>query len=229
MGKETIFITGASRGIGLELTKQFLRAGNCVVATYRNQISQQLHDLSANENLTLVELDVSNEQSINELSSKIKLEHIDLLINNAGVIGPEQQSRQDVRSQPWLETFAVNTIAPLLVSEALLPWLEKSNNPRILTISSQMGSLNRESTGMYAYRSSKAAVNKVMQVLAIELRDKRITVCPVHPGWVKTDMGGEEADISVEQSAAGILALADKVSFAQSGTFFTWEGEVHDW
>ena len=107
--------------------------------------------------------------------------------------------------------------------------MEVSSNPRIVTISSQMGALSRESMGMYAYRSSKAAVNKVMQVLALELKPKGITVCPVHPGWVKTDMGGQEADITAEESASGIVGLVQSMTLEQSGTFFTWEGNEHGW
>ncbi|MBX3010197.1 MAG: SDR family NAD(P)-dependent oxidoreductase [Caldilineaceae bacterium] len=105
----------------------------------------------------------------------------------------------------------------------------QATNPRILTISSQMGSLNRKSTGMYAYRSSKAAVNKVMQVLALELQAHGIIVCPLHPGWVQTDMGGTEADITVQASAAGIIEFVRTVTMKQSGRFFTGEGEEHAW
>ena len=104
-----------------------------------------------------------------------------------------------------------------------------SSNPRIITISSQMGSLNRKNKGAYAYRSSKAAVNKVMQVLATELEPENIIVCPVHPGWVKSDMGGAEADITVAESAAGLVNVINNLTKAQSGRFWTWQGVEHPW
>jgi len=126
----------------------------------------------------------------------------------------------------WLEAFKVNTLGPYRVSTALVAHLSRSSNPRIVTLSSQMGSLSRQSTGSYGYRSSKAAVNKVMQVLALELRDKGIIVCPVHPGWVRTEMGGGEADISVEESAQGLVSLIDRLTMEHSGRFWTWSGPL---
>lgn len=226
---ETVLITGASRGIGLELTRQFLALGYDVISTYRGQPSTQLKSLLVNSSLTLHELEVTDETSIANLASKLSNVQLDILINNAGVIGSEEQSIETINSDEWLNTFAVNSISPLMVSRALLELLETSANPRIVTISSQMGALNRESYGMYAYRSSKAAVNKVMQVLALELKPKGIVVCPIHPGWVKTDMGGKDADITVEESASGIVKLARNLTLEQSGKFLTWQGVEHVW
>lgn len=225
---ETVVITGASRGIGLELTRQFIEAGFAVVASYRGKPSAELEALSCVQ-LTLLELEVTSQSSIDQFARMLDQRSIDVVINNAGVIGADEQSMQSIDAQQWLDTLAVNTVAPLMVSRALLPMMKQSNNPRIITVSSQMGSLNPDSTGMYAYRSSKAAVNKVMQVLAVELKAQGVIVCPLHPGWVKTDMGGEEADITAQESAAGILKLVQQVTLEQSGTFFTWQGEVHDW
>lgn len=226
---ETVLITGASRGIGLELTRQFLVQGYRVIATYRGQPSEQLQSLRANNELDLYELEVTSESSILELVDALSNTRLDILINNAGVIGAEDQSFESINAHEWLSTFAINSIAPLMVSRALLNCLENSANPRIITISSQMGSLNRESYGMYAYRSSKAAVNKVMQVLALELKPKGVVVCPVHPGWVKTDMGGPDADITVEESASGLVELARSLTIDQSGKFLTWQGTEHAW
>ncbi len=226
---ETVLITGASRGIGLELTKQLLALEYKVIATYRNAPSNDQMSLKDHGNLTLVELEVTNESSIKALSESLAGQKIDVLINNAGIIGPDEQDRDNVSAPSWLETFSVNSIAPLLVSRAIIPLMQEAPNPRIVTISSQMGALNRDAVGMYAYRSSKAAVNKVMQVMALELKEQGITVCPVHPGWVKTDMGGDEADITAQESAAGIIKLTQGLTLDQSGTFFTWEGDIHPW
>ncbi|MGF1720660.1 SDR family oxidoreductase [Vibrio kyushuensis] len=226
---ETVFITGASRGIGFELTRQFLDLGYNVISTYRGQPSQQLESLCSNNSLSVFELEVTDQNSINNLVSKLVNTQIDIFINNAGVIGANEQSMESIDPQEWLTTFAVNTIAPLTVTRSLLGLIEASSNPRIITISSQMGALNRESYGMYAYRSSKAAVNKVMQVLALELKPKGIIVCPIHPGWVKTDMGGEEADITVTESVSGIVSLIKSLTQEQSGKFLTWQGDEHVW
>jgi len=226
---ETVLITGASRGIGLELTRQFLDRGYHVISTYRGSLADKLSTLNQNENLNCYELEVTNEKSILRLSEDLGDQTIDILINNAGITGPEKQSLETIDVQGWLDTFLINSIAPLLVSQALLSNFKRAVNPRILTISSQMGALSRERKGMFAYRSSKSAVNKVMQILSLELRDQGISVCPVHPGWVKTDMGGSGADITVEESARGIVDLAIRLTIENSGKFFTWEGSEHDW
>lgn len=226
---ETAVITGASRGIGLELTRQFLELGYRVIATYRDQPSAQLSELLTHKTLTLLELEVTNSDSITKFSGNLTDTPIDILINNAGVLGLGDESLEGITPEDWATTFAVNTIAPLMVSRALLPQIKSSAKPRIITISSQMGSLNLHGTGMYAYRSSKAAVNKSMQILALELKEQGVIVCPVHPGWVQTDMGGATADITVQESAAGIINLIRQLGIEQTGKFFTWEGKEHAW
>lgn len=226
---ETVLITGASRGIGLELCQQFLSRGFNVLATYRGSPSAELLALAEAKRLNLYELEVLDQSSIDSLSAALHEQTIDILINNAGVLGPDKQELDGLDVKGWLDTFAVNSIAPLTISMALLENLKKANNGRIITITSQMGSLSRQSTGKYAYRSSKAAANKVMQVLSLELREFSIAVCPVHPGWVKTDMGGDDADITVQASAGGICELAIQLTLKQSGQFLTWEGKVHAW
>ncbi len=183
--------------------------------------------LLSNTTLSLVDLEVTDAKSIDALAKHLADTQLDILINNAGVLGAEDQSLNALDPQEWLKTFAVNTVAPLMVSRAVLKCMKNSANPRIMTISSDMGALHDEGMGMYAYRSSKAAVNKVMQVLALELKEKGITVCVVHPGWVKMDMGGEAADLTVEQSASGLVDLARNLTLKQSGTFLTWQGEVN--
>lgn len=226
---ETVLITGASRGIGLELTRQFLTLGFNVIATYRKKPSTELVTLGSTGALTLVELEVTDNRSISQLCEHLKDTKVDILINNAGVIGPENQSLDTINTDSWVQTFTVNSIAPLMVSRALLNNLLQAPNPRIIAISSLMGALCGEGMGMYAYRSSKTAVNKVMQLLSLELKEQGITVCPIHPGWVQTDMGGSDADISVQESASGIVDFACKLTIEQTGKFFTWQGEEHNW
>lgn len=227
---ETVLITGANRGIGLELTKQFLKLGYHVIATYRNEAScERLEELKPSGRLSLYQLEVTSEASISALANQLKSQPIDILINNAGVLGPETQSIESVNTAEWLDTFAVNTIAPFNVSTMLLDNLRKSSNPRLITISSELGSLIRESSGMLAYSSSKAAINKVMRILALELKPEGIIVCPLHPGWVKTDMGGPDAKISIEESVEGLVELIRKLTLENTGQFLTWKGEEHTW
>ncbi|BCE00480.1 hypothetical protein TYM08_P0543 [Marinicellulosiphila megalodicopiae] len=179
--------------------------------------------------MTLIELEVTSDASISNMVKLLDNQSIDILINNAGVISPADQSLEKMDTNGWMHAFAVNSIAPFMISTALLPNLMQSKRPRILTISSMMAALHRDSMGMYAYRSSKAAVNKVMQTMSVELKDKGIIVCPIHPGWVQTQMGGVDAEITALESAQGIYRLAQSVKLEQSGTFFTWEGDVHVW
>lgn len=226
---ETAVITGASRGIGLALASHFLDVGFSVVATYRGEPSAALAALARSGAVVLHRLDVTVELDVAAFGEALAGECVDVLINNAGVIGPDIQSRDALTTDSWLETFAVNTLSPLRVSTALLPALKRADNPRIITLSSQMGSLAHAGHGLYAYRSSKAALNKVMHVLSQELHDDGVCVCPIHPGWVRTDMGGDTADISVDESAAGIVSLTRKLTLADTGTFYTWDGRIHPW
>ena len=178
---ETIVITGANRGLGLALTRRFLRAGKRVVATCRNPDAFQFSDDRAN--LDIVKLDVTDGEAVSRSVSDLSGEVVDVLLNSAGIIGGDTQSIDDIDYGAWRDAFEVNTLAPFRMAVALRANLLRSGRPRVVTISSQMGSLDRKGSGSYAYRGSKAAVNKVMQALAQEFRGDGIVVCPVHPGW----------------------------------------------
>lgn len=227
---ETVLITGANRGIGLELTKRFLGAGKRVIATCR--VPEEATDLSALANqpeLVVHTLEVTCGESVQRLLETLGDQPLDVLINNAGIMGGDQQSIDAMDYAAWLHAFEVNTMAPFRLITTFRDNLRHSKRPRAITLSSQMGALSRKSKGAHAYRSSKAAVNKVMQVLSMELEADGIVVCPVHPGWVRTDMGGAGADISVDESADGLFRLIDAMTMAQTGRFWTWEGEEHAW
>ncbi len=228
---ETILITGANRGIGLELAKKFLGAGQAVIATCRDpENAGELAEPSAGHpTLSIEQLDVCDQTSVDALAAKLDGATIDVVINNAGIMGGGRQIISDLDYAAWTDTFEVNTIAPFRVAEAFLPHLKRSSRPRLVTISSQMGALSRESRGAYIYRSSTAAVNKVMQVMALDLRGDGIIVCPVHPGWVRTDMGGPTADISPEESAEGLFNLINRLTIDDTGKFFQWNGNEHSW
>ena len=211
--------------------RQYLLRGSDVIAACRIPSSAvALEALKpAHQNLSIYRLEVSDEASVAALAKALDGRSLDILINNAGIKGGDEQNLHGMNYAAWAETLAVNTIAPFRVTTALLRNLKLSKRPRVITLSSQMGALQRESSGWYAYRSSKAAVNKVMQGLACDLRQFGIIVCPVHPGWVRTDMGGSSADISVEESASGLIALLDRLTLKDSGRFYQWNGTVHPW
>lgn len=225
---ETVLITGANRGIGLELSKRSLDSGKHVIATCR-QPDTAIELKALIEPSHIHQLEVTDEADVDRLARSLSGQTIDVLINNAGIMGSERQSIDDMDYAAWLEAFNVNTLAPFRLIVALRDNLKNAMRPRAVTISSQMGSLNRKSKGSHAYRSSKAAVNKVMQVLSMELESDGIIVCPVHPGWVRTDMGGSAADISVEESGEGLFRLIDSMTMEHTGRFWTWEGKEHPW
>ena len=224
-------VSGASRGIGHELTGQLLRRGDRVIATYRDAAGRaRLETLAATApTATLVRLDVRDGVSIAALAAGLGDAPVDVLVNNAGVMGSSPASLEAVDYDEWLEVFLVNVQGPHRLTAALVPNLRRSDRPRVITLSSIMGSLGRSSPGYPAYRSSKAAVNKVMQLLARDLAPMGIVACPVHPGWVQTDMGGPGAELPVGQAVAGLIALIDRLTPAHAGRFWQWDGTELPW
>lgn len=233
-----ILITGAGRGIGLELAKQALAMGWKVYGSVRSEADaiRLSGDLGVpvsatgqtDANFVPMVFDVTDHEAVRSTAGRID-GVIDIVINNAGIIGPSRQSTLDMDFAGFAETLAVNTIAPLNVAQAFLPHLKRSDRPRLITISSFMGSLSRQKSDRIAYRASKAAVNKVSQGLATDLRKDGIAVISMHPGWVRTDMGGQAADIAPEESAAGILAVAEGLTLEQTGRFINHDGAELGW
>jgi len=205
-----ILITGANRGIGAALTAAAKDKGWSVTGTARDDSA----DLS---------FDVTDRDALKQAAAETG--PIDVLINNAGIIGPAQQSTTEMDFDGFAQTLAVNTIAPLAVAQAFLPNLRQGTKPRILTISSQMSWMGSPKSDRIAYRASKAAVNKVMQGLATDLYAEGISVALIDPGWVRTDMGGDGADLDPAEVARGIIALADRMTLDQTGKFFKYTGD----
>jgi NAD(P)-dependent dehydrogenase (short-subunit alcohol dehydrogenase family) len=228
---ETIIITGANRGIGLELARNFLAAGKHVIAGCRDpQAAHELAALADSSALDIHRLDVADDNSVAEFCAQVGTDAVDVLINNAGIMGGDKQDISNMDYGAWLHTLNVNTLGPFRLSAALLQNLKRATRPRIVTLSSQMGAFGLQmGTGSYAYRSSKSAVSKVMQVLATELKGDGIIVCPVHPGWVQTDMGGARAEIPARECARGLGKLIDNLTMEQSGRFWNWNGTEHPW
>lgn len=225
-----VVISGANRGIGLALSRAFAAVGDKVIGGVRDpSAAGELSRITGAGPVRVLRLDVTDAGAVSAFADELGGQVVDVLINNAGVIGGERQSLGNIDYDAWREAFEVNTLAPYRLIAALLPNLLASATPKVITLTSQMGSLTRARGGSVAYRSTKAAANKVMQVLAEELKPRGVVVCPVHPGWVVTDMGGPGADIHVEESASGIRALVDRLDLSQSGRFWKWDGTEHPW
>jgi len=233
MSTSAIVITGANRGIGLELTRLAAKRGDRVVACCRQpDAAGDLHALRATHpNVEIHALTVNDADSVAALAARLEGQRIDVLVNNAGTMGPTgaQQSAFQMDYDGWAETFAINTIAPVRLLHALRPNLERADFGKAVTITSQMGAISVDMRFALAYCASKAAVNKVMRLMAPEFAEIGIVVSLIHPGWVRTDMGGADADIAPEESATGILAVIDGLGRNDGGTFFSWNGEPHPW
>jgi NAD(P)-dependent dehydrogenase (short-subunit alcohol dehydrogenase family) len=229
----TVLITGANRGIGLEFARQYAANGWRVHACCRHPAKaaelKRLADASDGR-LGIHALEVTDHGAIDALARALKKESLDLLINNAGTYGPNAQSIAKMDYAGWAETMAVNVMAPMRMAQAFLPHLAKGERPRVVVVTSTMGSIaDNGSGGDYAYRSSKAAVNMVVRSLAVDMRGQGIVAVAVHPGWVRTRMGGPGAPLSPEQSVAAMRRLIDGLTMADSGGFRRYDGGVAPW
>ncbi len=228
-----ILVTGANRGLGLGLVKKFLKNNEKVICTTRNISKSKeliLCKEKYNDNLEICELDLLDKDSPNILSNFLGDETIDLFINNAGVIGHSAQHFKSVSLNHWLEVLKVNLIAPLLITQSIIKNIEKSSERKIYFISSKVGSIeDNKSGGMYIYRSSKTALNQVVKSLSIDLKPLGISVISLHPGWVRTEMGGPNALISVEESVNGMVDVISNTSIINSGQFINYDGTRLPW
>ncbi len=231
---KTILITGANRGIGLEFVRQYAIENWRVFACCRNpEAAKALNDLATQypNQVTVYPLDVVNHQQIEQLSHTLSNQTIDLLINNAGVYPPEQgDAFGKTDYDAWAYAFEVNAMAPLKMAEAFIQQVSRSDLKMIITITSKMGSIaDNRGGGSYIYRASKSAVNSVMKSLSIDLSARKIKAVLLHPGWVRTDMGGPNGLISTEQSVTGMRHLIDHLRSENSGQFYAYDGQVVPW
>lgn len=224
-----VLITGANRGIGLQLTKHYIEAGWEVIATYRNAEGNEALQALASPQLTLLQADVNNDEGINKIANYFQGQGLDLLINNAGIYGPRDQTFGKVERQAWREILEVNTISPMMLAQSLADSLAQ-NKGTLAIISSKVGSIDDNTSGnAYMYRSSKTAVNQVIKCLSIDLGPRDITVVSLHPGWVRTDMGGPNGSIDVVESVAGLTNVIAHVSADQNGHFINYDGSPIPW
>jgi NAD(P)-dependent dehydrogenase (short-subunit alcohol dehydrogenase family) len=229
----TVLVTGANRGLGLEFARQYGADGWKVYAACRAPgEAQALRDLAAASGgrIEVMALDVRDTASVRAAAAKLAGVAIDLLLNNAGVGSPKGQKLGSLDYAAWQRVLDTNTLGPMRVTEAFLGNVEQGSQKKVVTITSKMGSIDDNgSGGSYAYRSSKAAVNMVVKSLSIDLADRGITCIVVHPGWVRTDMGGPSGLISPEQSIAGIRKLIAGLEPADAGKFFNYDGQPIPW
>ena len=233
---KSILITGANRGIGLELVRQYWVGGWQVYATCRApELASNLAELASKSagKIQIMPLDVLNEKSLANAGQMLEGEPLDMLFCNAGIYGPTKALGAALGSidiDAWEQVFKVNTVAPLRLVETFLPNLELGSEKKIAMMSSKMASMSDNSSGgSYIYRSTKAALNAVTRSLAVDLADEGFKVVCIHPGWVQTDMGGANALISTSESVQGIRKLLDEIKIEQSGHFWNYNGDLISW
>lgn len=233
-----ILITGANRGLGLELTRQYLGDdATRIFATCRHpQRAEQLTALAADygDRIRILGLDVSDEAAIHAAQASVaeEVNGLDLLINNAGIFpkGDHQSLNLGNLSAAAVgEVVTTNAVGALIVTQAFRHLLSNGENPRVVMISSGMGSISGAGGGSYAYRMSKAAMNMAARVLATDSAMGGIITITTHPGWVSTDMGGPSAAITPAQSAAGLRSLIGQLTDADNGKFFLYDGSELAW
>lgn len=227
-----VLVTGANRGIGLELAKQLVARGDEVIATARRpEAAEELQALAAaNEGKVWIkQLDVSDSESIASLAGQLAGQSLDVLINNAGVL-LRAGSLGGVDWQMAEACFQVNTLGPLRIAESLLPSIKQNQPGKIVNVTSQMGSIDDNgSGGAYAYRISKAALNMGTKSMAMDLADDGVVTFVIHPGWVQTDMGGPNAKITTQQCVEGMLSVIDDATPEHNGRFMNWDGTELPW
>ena len=230
MNPSTILITGANRGLGLKFAELYAQKHFQVIATCRDiDSADQLTSMAKRySNIQILTLDVAQSESIQMLADKLKGLPIDILINNAGIW--RSSSLGSVNKEAWLESFTTNTIAPYEIACTFLPHIMDGVLKKVVSVTSKMGSIDdNTSGGSYIYLSSKSALNMVMRSLQHDLRSHGIATLTLHPGWVKTDMGGMNALINVDQSVVGMMEVIDKLTLENSGRFIDYAEKPINW
>ena len=238
-GQKNYLVTSANRGLGLEFTKQILQTGHNVYAACRNINDIEDLDLLFTEykdKLIVVNLDINDHNSILSLSEKLKHTSIDVMINNAGTIGPlpyfENTFKQHygtIDYDVWSDVFKTNLFGPVKMAETFLENIENGNDKKMIFISSVVGSIADDHQKAFAYATSKTALNKSVALLADILKEKEVKVLAMCPGYVKTRMNGGGANLEPEESIAGMLKQIEKLDLDSSGSFVRYNGESINW
>ena len=225
----TVMITGSNRGLGLECARQYADEGWRVIATCRNP-GNAIKLASLKGELEIHALDISDHGQILSLADSLREEAIDLLFNNAGIFDPSPSQLVDIDYNAWENFIRVNVMSPLMVCATFSDHVAASDLKKIAIMSSKMGSIDdNNSGGSYIYRSSKAALNAVMKSLSIDLAPRGISVAILHPGWVRTDMGGPNGLIDAPESVDGLLKVIKDLNLKNSGRFYSYDGSEIAW
>ena len=222
----TALVTGANRGIGLELATQLKAQGYQVIGTARKPSGAK--ELQALD-VRVEQLDVTDGDSVVVLAQRLQGVPIDLLINNAGVGSSGGDRITDTDFDQLALLFAVNSTGPMRVTQALMDNLQAGEGKTIVQISSVMGSIQKTWGGAYGYRASKTALNMMNKNLAVELQAEGFTCVVLHPGWVKTRMGGAGAPVEPAASVAGMLKVIGGLKPSDTGRFFDYQGAEIPW
>ena len=225
-----VAITGAARGIALELARQHAAAGDRVYALARDPAkADKLNALAAGSGgrVSVHAMDVGDDASVAAGAASTGNDPIDLVYNVAGMVGTVPAEFDNVDWKTFDETFNVHVKGPLRVLNAFLPRMNEGS--KVINFSSQLAASTWPYGGFHAYAASKAALGRMMRSIATDLKERGIVVGIIHPGYVQTDMGGPDAEITPEESASGIRKLAEGWSIEQSGDFYKWNGEPHAW
>ena len=228
----TVLVTGANRGIGLEFVKHYLDRGDRIIGTYRDiESSDELIQMSEDHGrLETHTLDVSSDISLEDFPNQLRDMPIDIFINNAGVYGPRDSTFNNVDEKNWIPVLRVNAIAPLILTQLIIDNLRKSSVKKLIYITSKMGSIDdNKGGGSYVYRSSKTALNAVVKSISVDLADEGMRVALLHPGWVRTDMGGPNGLIDTKTSVSGMIQVIDGLEQSNSGGFYNYDGVEIPW
>ena len=229
----SILITGSNRGLGLQMVKQSVKNGWRVYACCRDPGAAdelvKVASLTPGQ-VSVHVLDIADTAQIQALAYELRNTAIDWLINNAGVYGSMDHQFGNTDEIDWLNTFKINTIGPMKMMESFIPNLELGQEKKIATLSSKMGSMDDNgSGGSYIYRSSKAALNAVIKSSSLDLKDKGIVSLALHPGWVRTDMGGPNGEIDAPESIEKMFATIEAATLNESGSFYDIDRTIIPW
>ena len=222
----TIMITGASRGLGLEFARQFYNEECRVIATCRSP--KDANELNAIGDIDVHALDVTDDKSVTTLADKLRGENIDILINNAGVIG-QRDGFGRIDYDIWAETMDTNVFGPMRVAEAFRDNVMNSYKKQMIFITSRMGSITEAVPNAYVYRSSKAALNMAVKCLSAELGEQGLIAVLFHPGHVQTDMGGQAAPVTPQKSIEGMKNQIVALTCDDNGRFLSYDGHQIPW
>lgn len=232
---DTVLITGANRGLGLELAGQYTAEGWRVFACSRRPAAALDELAASHRDVTVFPLDVAEHPQIARLANSLAREQIDVLINNAGRYGRvgfsgggiEAQAFGNTDYDDWELTFRVNVLGPMKMAESFIEQVAGSRQKKLVTLTSMLGSMELNTIGgLYAYRASKAAVNSIMKSMSVDLAKKGVLAVAIHPGWAQTDMGGPNADIDAVTAVRGIRHVIENLEPDQLGKVIAYDGEV---